>query len=256
MFISTGAALRPGGSPLLRRRAHLQSAAFAVAWRASSNGNSQFIARGQTLGIFQQQYPLARAGVASPARQTRHQKGGRKHPDGQGTGRLRFCLGHGGKQEGREAQAAFTKARSLRQVFKPQRRAFAAKGKVAPCAPALAAQQWAISLMRTGRKGRQPAVNGKLAQTHDGGAAKARTGLHKQQGRPNRGRAARSRLAARVRMVKERRQGFKEAVEPILAAAFGLFAISLARSGIAVNIHARGIQRIKFVLVFYGACAA
>ena len=110
--------------------------------------------------------------------------------------------------------------------------------------------------MRTGRKGRQPAVNGKLAQTHDGGAAKARTGFHKQQGRPNRGWAARSGTATQVRMVKEWRQGFKEAVEPILAAAFGLFTIGLARSWIAVNIHVLGVQRIKFVLVFYGACAA
>lgn len=110
--------------------------------------------------------------------------------------------------------------------------------------------------MRTGRKGRQPAVNGKLAQAHDGGAAKARAGFHKQQGRPNRGRTARSGRGARIRMVKERRQRFKEAVEPILAAAFGLFAIGLARSWIAVNIHVIGIQRVKFVLVFYGACTA
>ena len=50
--------------------------------------------------------------------------------------------------------------------------------------------------------------------------------------------------------------GFKEAVKPIFAAAFGLFTIGLARSGIAVNIHVLGIQRIKFVLIFYGACAA
>ena len=250
MFIITGATLRPGGSPLLRRGAHLQGAAFTVAWCASGNGNSQFITRGQRFCIFQQQYPLARAGVACPARQTRHHKGGRKHPGGQRTGRLRFCLGHGGKQQGGEAQAAFAEARSLRQVFKPQRRAFAAKGKVAPCAPPLTTQQRAISLMRTGRKGSQSAIDGKLAQTHDGGAAKACAGFHKQQGRPNRGRAA------RIRMIKERRQGFKEAVEPILAAALGLFAIGLARNGIAVNIHALGIQRIKFVLVFYGACAA
>ncbi len=235
---------------MLRRRAHLQSAAFTVAWRASSNGNSQFITRGQRFGIFQQQYSLARAGVACSARQPRHHKGGRKHPGGQRVGRLRFCLGHGGKQQGREAQAAFAKARSLRQVFKPQRRALAAKGKVAPCAAALTAQQRAICLMRTGGKGSQPAVNGKLAQAHDGGAAKACAGFHKQQGRPNRGRAS------RIRMVKERRQGFKEAVKPIFAAAFGLFTIGLARSGIAVNIHVLGIQRIKFVLVFYGACAA
>ena len=57
-------------------------------------------------------------------------------------------------------------------------------------------------------------------------------------------------------MVKKGRKRFKETVQLVLAAAFGLFRFCGFRSRIAVKIQSFVVQRIKFVFFLYGAASA
>ena len=139
-----------------------------VTRRTCGKSHRKGIARGQSLGVFQQQHALAGAGVTRPPLQTGNHKGRGKHPGRHRVARFRGRFGQGREQQGRKGQAALAKASSQRKVFEPQGRAFAAKGKVTPCTATLPAQQRAIELMGAGRKSCQPTIHGQLTQTHDG----------------------------------------------------------------------------------------
>ena len=121
---------------------------------------------------------------------------------------------------------------------------------MAPCTATLTTQQRAIKLVRAGRKRGQPAIHRQLAQTHDGGTAKARTRFHKQKCGPH---GCGCVCTGGAHVVKKGREGFEKTVQPVFAAAFGLIRLCAFRCGVAVKIHTLVIQRIKFVFFLNGA---